>query len=158
MKINFFNSFLYLLLFSATGCNQVGLFERSIPIPLQAWKYTNKLSYDFNITDTTSYYNLSVVLRHTDAYKYNNIWLKLGSLSPGDTMHFQNINLTLASDAKGWEGFGVDDIFEVRKNITPGPIAFKKPGTYHFELSHIMREDPLLHILNAGIRVEKVEK
>ena len=71
-------------------------------------------------------------------------------------MRYQNINLQLANDAKGWEGSGMDDIFEIRKFITPGPVPFKKPGNYIFTISQIMREDPLMHIMNVGIRVEKL--
>ena len=72
-------------------------------------------------------------------------------------MQFQNINLKLASDAKGWEGVGMDDIFEVRKNITPGPVSFKRAGDYTFSIAQIMRENPLKYIMNVGLRVEKVE-
>lgn len=132
------------------------MYENTVPIPAQAWFYSYKPAFTFIITDTTASYNVSVILRHTDAYNYNNIWLNLGSQAPGDTMHFQNINLDLGSDAKGWEGQGMDDIWEVRKNITPGPVPFKKAGKYTFTVSQIMRENPLKHILNVGIRVEKV--
>ena len=111
----------------------------------------------FRLLIPASRYNLYIVLRHTDAYNYNNIWLRLGSKAPGDTIHFQNINLSLATDANGWEGTGTDDIFEVRKNITPGPVPFKKPGEYTFSISQIMRENPLKHILNVGLRIEKVK-
>ena len=118
--------------------------------------YNNTPAFTFNITDTAASYNIFIVLRHTDAYKYNNIWLKVGSQAPGDTMHFQNMNITLGTDAKGWEGNGMDDIFELRKNITPGPVPFKKPGKYTFTISQIMRENPLQHILSVGLRVEKM--
>jgi gliding motility-associated lipoprotein GldH len=80
----------------------------------------------------------------------------MGSQSPGDTMLYQNINIEVGNDAKGWAGTGMDDIFEVRKTLTPGPIPFKKSGGYTFTLAQIMRENPLKHILNVGIRVEKV--
>ena len=72
-------------------------------------------------------------------------------------MHFQNINLQLATDAKGWEGVGIDDIFEVRKNITPGPVPFTKSGDYTFTIAQIMRENPIKNILNVGLRIEKVK-
>lgn len=133
------------------------MFEKTVQIPGQSWLYNNKPSFTFNITDTTSHYNIFIVLRHTDAYKYNNIWLSLSSQLPGDTMRSQNIDLTLGTDAKGWEGNGMDDIFEVRKIITSGPVAFKKPGNYTFTIEQIMRENPLKHILNIGLRVEKVK-
>ena len=139
------------------SCSKIDLFEKQVKIPSQEWFYDNNPTFTFQIEDTTSLYNLYIVLRHTDAYNYNNIWLRLGSKGPGDTMHFQNINLVLANDANGWEGTGADDIFEVRKNITTGPVPFKKPGIYTFSIAQIMRENPLKHILNVGFRAEKVK-
>jgi len=139
------------------SCSTIDLYEKQVFLPSQLWYYNNVPSFTFNITDTVSLYNLYIVLRHTDAYNYNNIWLRLGSKAPGDTTRFQNINLALATDATGWDGTGTDDIFEVRKNITPGPVPFKKPGSYTFSIAQIMRENPLNHILNVGLRVEKVQ-
>ena len=126
-------------------------------MPPQGWYYNNRPAFSFAIKDTSAAYNIFLVLRHTDAYKYNNIWLSIGSQAPGDSMRYQNIDITLGTDAKGWEGHGMDDIFELRKNITRGPLPFKKPGTYTFSIAQIMRENPLKHILNVGIRVEKVQ-
>ncbi len=149
-------AFILLICFSLIACSNINLFEKTVSIPTQAWYYNNKPLFSFTITDTLAAYNIFVVLRHTDAYKYNNIWLSIGSQAPGDSMGYQNIDITLGTDAKGWQGDGMDDIFELRKNITPGPVPFKKPGTYTFRIAQIMRENPLKHILNVGIRVEKV--
>ncbi len=146
-----------LLILLASSCIKIDQFEKTVKIPSREWFYNNTPAFTFNITDTSSLYNLYIVLRHTDAYNYNNIWLRLGTQFPGDSVQFQNINLTLASDSKGWEGNGMDDIFEVRKNISRGPVSFKKPGDYTFSVSQIMRENPLENILNVGVRVEKVK-
>ena len=135
----------------------IDLFEKQAQIPSQQWFYNNIPGFTFHIEDTGALYNVYIVLRHTDQYNYNNIWLRVGSKVPGDSMYFQNINLILANDAKGWEGSGMDDIFEVRKNISPGPLSFKKPGDYTFSIGQIMRENPLKHILSVGVRVEKVK-
>lgn len=141
----------------AVSCAKIDMFEKLAEIPSQQWSYNYRPVFTFQITDTASLYNLYIVLRHTDAYDYNNIWLRLGSKAPGDSMHFQNINLVLANDANGWEGTGTDDIFEVRKNITRGAVPFKKPGIYTFSIAQIMRENPLQHILNVGLRIEKIK-
>ena len=138
------------------SCARIGVFEKITHIPSQSWSYDFKPSFTFTIADTSSAYNVYIVIRHTDAYNYNNLWLTIGSKAPGDTLRSQNINIELGNDAKGWEGTGMDDIFEVRKNITPGPVPFKKAGDYTFSIAQIMRENPLLHILDVGIRVEKV--
>ena len=143
------------LMFALTGCAKINVYEKDVHIPVQAWYYNFKPSFSFTISDTSAIYSVYIVLRHTDAYKYNNLWLSLGSQAPGDSMHFQNINLLLANDQKGWEGSGMDDIYELRKNITPGPVPFKRPGNYIFAIAQIMRENPLLHVMDVGIRVEK---
>ena len=146
-----------LLTIIASSCIKIDQFEKTAQIPSRKWFSNNSPAFTFHISDTTSLYNLYIVLRHTDAYNYNNIWLRLGIQFPGDSVHFQNINLILANDAKGWEGTGVDDIFELRKNISQGPVPFKKAGDYTFTVSQIMRENPLENILNVGVRVEKTE-
>ncbi|MEO6837054.1 MAG: hypothetical protein ABI185_01615, partial [Ginsengibacter sp.] len=101
-----------------TSCIKVNLFEKQAAIPSQQWYYTYVPEFTFHIDDTSSLYNVYIVLRHTDLYNYNNVWLRVGSNSPSDSMHYQNINLVLANDSKGWDGTGMDDIFEVRKNIS----------------------------------------
>ena len=150
--------FLFILTLSVcfASCIKIDLFEKQSQIPSQQWYYNNVPQFTFNIEDTSSLYNVYIVLRHTDLYEYNNIWLRVGSTAPSDTIHYQNINLKLASDSKGWEGVGMDDIFEVRKIISSGPLSFNKPGDYSFSVAQIMRENPLNYILNIGIRVEKV--
>ena len=140
-----------------TACSRVDVFEKNAVIPKNQWSYSLQPAFDFIIKDTTASYNLYVVLRHTDAYRYNNIWLNVGTQSPGDSTRYQKFELQLGSDAKGWEGTGMDDIWELRKLITNGPVRFNKAGNYHFSVAQIMRENPLPNIMNIGIRVEKVK-
>jgi gliding motility-associated lipoprotein GldH len=139
------------------SCIRINLFEKQSPIPSQQWYYNQVPEFTFHIDDTASLYNIYIVLRHTDLYKYSNIWLRVGSSAPLDSMQYQNINLVLATDAKGWDGTGMDDIFEVRKNISGAPVSFRKSGDYTFSIAQIMRENPLNYVLNVGIRVEKVK-
>lgn len=154
MKLNFLPYCFVLMLFAA--CKQIDVFEYNKVIPKNEWHRNAPIKGEFTITDTSSVFNIYIVLRHTDAYQYNNIWLNIGIQAPGDTMSFQNVNLSLASDDQGWEGVGLNDIWEVRKLISGIPRRFIKPGKYHFEIRQIMRHDPLLHVLNAGLRVERM--
>ncbi len=151
---------LYMLMVSVgawlSACTQLDIFEKNNPIPNHQWSYGLKPEFDFLIQDTTASYNLYVVLRHTDAYRYNNLWVNVGTQSPKDTVRYQKFELQLGNDARGWEGTGMDDIWEVRKMITNGPVRFNKTGHYHFSVAQIMRENPLPNILSVGIRVEKV--
>lgn len=139
------------------SCIKVDLYEKQSAIPRQQWYYDNVPQFTFHIDDTTSLYNVFVILRHTDLYEYNNIWLRMGLKTPSDSFNYQNVNVVLASDSKGWAGTGMDDIYEVRKSISAAPFSFKKAGDYTFSIKQIMRENPLLHVLNVGIRIEKVK-
>ena len=139
------------------GCNHLDLFEKNTSIPNYEWQTDFAVKGSFSISDTNSVYTLFIVLRHTDSYKYNNIWLNFGSQSPGDTLHEEKINLQLANDATGWAGTGMNDIWEVRELLYGEPRRFKKAGTYSFSIAQIMRDNPLANIMSIGLRVEKVK-
>lgn len=137
------------------SCVKSDAFEKNVRIPEHEWTSSFKPSIDVNITDTASSYTLYVVLRHSDAYRYNNIWINLYTQVPGEQLRKQRFDLRLATDDKGWLGSGMDDIFEHR--IAIAPIRFPKAGEYKFQLEQIMREDPLPHIMNVGIRLERAK-
>jgi gliding motility-associated lipoprotein GldH len=142
----------------ATSCNNtIGVYEKNVEIPNFAWDSSYKPQFSFEITDTISLYNIYVVVRHTDAYRYNNIWMNVYTMVPRDTLNKQRLDLRLATDDKGWLGTGMDDIFEHRILITSAPQKLSKSGIYTFRLENIMREDPLPHVMNVGIRVEKAK-
>ena len=159
-KISFKSLPVMALVFSVlyfSSCKTNGFFERNVAIPDQEWEHSFKPSVNFDISDTTALYNIYVTLRHTHAYSYNNIWLNVQFQLPGDTARQQRVEIPLAT-GEGWLGTGMDDIYEVRQLITPQPFQFKHTGKTTFTLGQIMREDPLKHVVNAGIRVEKATR
>ncbi len=149
-----FISVFAVLSFSIGSCTTADLYEKNITLPGQEWDSSQKPEFTFSITDTVSLYRLYFVTRHTEKYAYNNIWINLYSQPPGDTLHKAPFECKLASNEQ-WLATGVDDIYEHRIPLT-NPIRLQA-GEYRFMLEHIMREDPLRHILNVGLRLEKKE-
>ena len=139
------------------ACGTIDVFEKNVSFPNHEWSSAFKPEISFEISDTTSLYNIYIVLRHTDAYRYKNIWMNIYTQVPGDTLLKQRLDLLLAADDKGWLGSGMDDIFEHRIRITSEPQKLAKAGLYKFRLEQIMREEPLQYVMNVGIRVEKVK-
>jgi len=146
---------LLLLLSLIIACETIDVFEKNVRIPNHEWSNSYQPQIEFEISDTTSLYNIYVVLRHTDAYRYKNIYMNIYTQVPGDSVMKQRLDLQLAADDKGWLGSGMDDIFEHRILIAKG--KFSKAGLYKYKLEQIMREEPLQYVLNVGIRVEKVK-
>ena len=146
-----------LFFFFLDSCTHIELYEKSVSIPGHAWKSGFKPSFNFTIKDTASAYRLFVILRHNDRYNYNNIYITLRTKQPGqDTVQAARYDLKLANE-NGWLASGMDDIYEHRIALTPlsGSFYFRKPGEYIFTIEQIMREDPLQHVLNVGLRIEK---
>lgn len=137
------------------SCTQLSSFEKNTSIPKYEWHNSFAATGSFLITDTAGSYTTYIVLRHTDAYKYNNIWLNIGIQAPGDSMRYQKVDMQLGSDARGWTGTGMNDIWEVRQLLASPLLRFNKPGNYNFRITQIMRDDPLPAIMSAGLRVEK---
>ena len=158
MKL-FKNIFFYLLIacsfqLADVSCSTSDLYEKSVAIPQHKWKNSFKPSFTFTIKDTSSLYQLFLVLRHNDKYNYNNIYINLYATLPGQDTALQiRRDLTLATNDKGWLAEGMDDIYEHRIKLgEPQPL---KAGTYTFTLEQIMREDPLENVMDAGLRIEK---
>ena len=143
--------------FLLVSCIKSDLFEKNAAIPGQAWEYSFKPTIQFNITDTVSSYNIFIVVRHTDAFRYNNLWIRIKSSAPGDSATTtQQFDLPLASQNK-WTGTGMDDIYEHRILLYRRPVKFVRPGQYKVSVEQVMRENPLQHIMNIGLRLEKVK-
>ncbi|WP_447641555.1 MULTISPECIES: gliding motility lipoprotein GldH [Chitinophagaceae] len=134
---------------------KVGYYEKTVAVVNRAWASGFRPTFTFEITDTSSVYNIYVVVRHTDAYHYNNMWINFTSIAPASIAETQKLNLKLGDNSK-WLGSGMDDIVEHRILVNKNPVKLK-PGKYIFMLQNIMREDPLEEVMNIGIRVSKME-
>ena len=138
------------------SCNTLDVYEKIVSFPDHQWKNSVRPGFTFTIEDTVASYNVFIIFRHEDAYHFNNLWLNISTQAPRDTVKNQLINIPLADNKKGWLGTGMDDVFDHRARITRSPIKLKK-GNYIFTLRQNMREEPLQFVLNAGIRIEKVQ-
>ncbi|MFN4285122.1 MAG: gliding motility lipoprotein GldH [Lacibacter sp.] len=139
------------------GCMPLNNYEQQVQIPHHRWTYDFTPEVQFEITDTAARYNVWVILRHTHAYAYRNIWLNIATRQPGDsTFQTERFELLLQQPDGRWIGTGFQDVWEIRHPLFTN-LRFRKPGTYTIRLQQIMRDNPLEHIMNAGIRVEKAE-
>lgn len=136
----------------AVSCTTVDLYEKTVAIPGHKWKSSFKPSFTFTIKDSTSPYEIFLVIRHNEKYNFNNIYLNLYTKLEGqDSTQKLSVPVILASN-ENWLGTGMDDIYEHRARLAEQTL---KAGTYTFTLEQIMREDPLENVLNVGLRIEK---
>ena len=150
-------SLLFLSAFSfITACNwTTGVFEKNMEFNDHEWQSSVRPDISFEINDTVSLYNIYIVVRHTDAYNFNNMYVRVAVKEPGSGLgKTGDYDLELATNGKGWIGTAMDDIYDARLLIQP-KTRFRKTGIYHITLEQLMREDPLKNVLSAGLRVER---
>lgn len=136
------------------SCTTLDVYEKHQFFSSHQWDSRDTVSVQFEITDTTQPYRISLVLRHENAYAYKNIWIETDFHTPDSA--YQVLREFILADNMRWLGNRVDDIAEHRIRYNDQPLYLKK-GTYRFRLKQVMREDPLRYIMMAGIRVEKVQ-
>ncbi len=146
---------LFFIVAVLTGCNTLDVYEKTTAFATHSWSSNDSAKFNFIIKDTSAPYNLMMVLRHEDLYGYKNIWLSIKVIGPDSSFTIKR-EFTLADNSK-WFGSSIDDIVEHRIKFNTQPIPLKK-GNYSFVIRQEMREDPLLHVLNAGIRIEKFKQ
>jgi gliding motility-associated lipoprotein GldH len=142
--------------FFFSACSESGLYEKVDFMPDHAWSYANQPEFSFAVKDTTANYQVYFIIRHADAYEYNNIWIKLKSKLPGESVEREDrFDVPLATDNK-WLGSGMDDLHDHRVLLYREPVRFSKTGLYTIKIAHDMRVEPLQYVFNVGLRVEKV--
>jgi gliding motility-associated lipoprotein GldH len=145
-----------LALFVLSGCRPGPEYQDHFTIPGNAWKSDFRPEFKFVINDTAAPYQIYLIVRHTDAYRFQNIWINLDSKAPGDSSFTLNrAEVTLAAPNGRWLGRGLGELYEQRVPINK-PVTFPRPGEYTLRLTHDMRQDPLPEIMTIGIRLEKL--
>jgi len=139
-------------LLGISGCNEKSVFEATQSIPNQKWVYEDTLWFETNISDTLALYNVSLNVRHTNEYEYNNLWLKLVTIYPDGNTEEAPLNIPMADDDGQWYGTGLGSILE-NNIIIQQRALLQTRGAYRFGVVQNMRESPLEEVLDLGIQL-----
>lgn len=149
---------LFLLAGAISGCLPSPFYQKQEAIPNNAWNFNYRPLFKFEITDSTARYYPFIILQHTQAYPYSNMWVWLYIKTPGDSViKKERLNLTLAAPDGRWLGRGLGAIYEERIPVNLGDsVHLKKTGTYEIAIEQNMRKNPLPEVMHVGLRVQKV--
>jgi gliding motility-associated lipoprotein GldH len=139
-----------------TSCDRGRVFDENKTITDNQWYFKNRIPFDVQVTDTNKLYNVYVNLRVTSDYKYSNIFMWLYTTNPEKKTDQRRIEIRLADDDGKWLGSGLGDLYDYQFPVLQ-QIKFPTNGFYRFELEQNMRDDTLMNVKAAGIRVEEVK-
>lgn len=146
-------------LFSA--CIPSPYYQKNVTIPGNKWSQQFRPEFAVDVEDTSVFYDMEFIIRHTNAYAYSNVWMWIYTRKPGDTAFEKSrIEIPLADAAGHWLGNGMGEIWEQRRTITMtnDPEIMKSKGRYVIRFEQNMRDTTLADILHVGLRVSKGNK
>ena len=157
LMLRFFSCILLLLPVAFfSSCDDNRMYDENRDIKDGVWDINNHLTFDFDVPDTTTKYNFYLNIRNTDDYPYSNIYVFFKTTYPNGKMGNDTVEFPLADETGRWYGKGQGDVHDCRLVFRQG-VRFPLSGKYHMEIIQAMRMEQLPGVMNAGIRIEKVE-
>ena len=94
------------------GCQQGVVYTEFASLPSAGWEADSVVRFTPVLTDTVGSYDMSIVMRHTDRYVYQNLWLFVDVKADSVVIRRDTINGMLADEQGNWYGKGMY-IFEL---------------------------------------------
>ena len=146
----------YLLFFFAITLFSCGntTYENYHSFNYSGWHTDSVIRFKYTVVDTAKTYDLTLKIRHTVDYEFQNLFLFLEDIKK-DT-----VEIILASKNGKWLGSGISDVREVEYVFDKNRI-FSKKGEYKIRVEQAMRYGPkdkienLEHILDIGLIVSE---
>lgn len=150
----------FIIVAAVASCNPNRVFEKNTDIPNNVWDKEFKPEFEFEITDTNLVYSLSVNVRHTNFYQFNNLWVMAYTTFPDGKTISSRVELPLADKDGKWHGDCLGDICDANILIQEKAL-FNQLGKYKLTFEQIMRNkslnlDQLPSIMAIGLKVEKI--
>lgn len=137
-----------------SSCDSKRFYEAYKPIDGESWSAANKQLFEVDMTDSNAVYSLYFNVRHTGQYRFQNLFVFLETTFPDGGRYRDTLECVLAEPNGKWYGSGIGDIkdhsFLFKRHVT-----FKEAGNYLFSFEQAMRVDPLLHVKDVGLRIER---
>jgi gliding motility-associated lipoprotein GldH len=93
-----------LLLALVSSCDKAPLYTKSYSFKNNEWKQDVKPVFRVHIPDTTRAYNITITLRTTTDYAYNNLWFFLHSRTPKGQTGREPIEVVISNPDGSWAG------------------------------------------------------
>lgn len=142
------------LAYTLSSCDRGIVFSKYQNFEGENWFNKSKVTFEMDITDGNSLHDISIMVRHADAYPYSNLFLFLTTKYPDGKTTTDTLECILANNKGEWMGDGAGDLFDIKIPLKKS-VRFPLRGKYSFTFEQAMRTDPLPMIMDFGMEVKK---
>lgn len=109
-------NYLYLLLIIVSAffvsCNENTIFNEYTTVDNGVWAKDRSFAFNVEVSDTTALYEIDLLVRNTDIFPRQNLWLQITREYRGQEIQCDTVNLFLLDESGKWTGSGSGTCFD----------------------------------------------
>ena len=148
--------FLASLCLLLSACGPKVIVEESKVIDSTGWAYDNELTFSFDITDTTSVYDIWVEMEHDVDFPYQNFYSNIRTEFPDGKEQVQLLSFEIAEKSGRWFGKCNDESCHIEIPLQVG-ARFDQIGDYLIGFEQYSRKDSLWGIKDFTFKLTESE-
>ena len=113
---------------------------------------TDTVRLTLTVKDTATACDLALILRHTDRYAYQNLWVFVQSADSLSPVKVDTVQAILADDRGRWLGTRAGRYYSGFVTIAHD-LHYTAPGAYTYTLVHGMRDSVITGIADIGLEI-----
>ncbi len=149
--------FAILAVIMLSACEPDYVINETYEMPNDQWVYEDSVRFDFTIEDTLKLYDLTLDVKYTTNYRFQNLYTKIHTHFPDGQRLSKPVSLELANAAGEWRGN-----CNAETCTTPIPIQtgayFNQSGDYTIVVEQFMRESPVNGVQSLTLKVRDTGK
>ncbi|MEM7572003.1 MAG: gliding motility lipoprotein GldH [Bacteroidota bacterium] len=143
-----------LFLLTLTACGPSYIFEETKPIAEDGWSYNDTLNFNFEIVDTSTIYDLHLILDHKDDFASQNTYVRLKLRFPDGKRTDEQLSLQMADAFGVWLGDCRGENCSLDIPIQTGAY-FSQSGNYQLTVEQFSRAELLYGITALTFALEE---
>jgi len=116
------------------------------------WSYDEHMTYVVPVTDTSQLYDLELILRHSDAFTYQNLYVNINTTYPDGTNISDVVSLQLADRLGQFSGKCSGHVCQV-SIVLQEAFRFRSAGEHTITIDQHSRESELRGIERGTLRL-----
>ena len=123
------------------GCNgEKVLFTELAGIGGDGWAYSDSIRFSFDVSDTSQVYRLQLEVAHDPEYAWENVYVRILTAFPDDSVKTDILSLELSDGAGAWQGQCSGSTCRLGIPLQ-ARVRFPMPGTYGLTFVQHMRQE-----------------
>ena len=145
-----------LLLMLSASCGKKVVLDELYSFNNLTWHMDSVIIAQWEPNESEEPVFMSMYIRHTTDYPYNNIYLFRSIESTQGMEYTDTINVALANSLGIWNGSGMSNLKTIEFPIGKGAVRFRNDERYTLKIVQGMRDTLLYGIQDVGVQFEQI--